>query len=445
MKTILESSLKPEIKNSLTASWKEGVITQIMIGILDYYLTPFALFLNATGQQIGFLTAIPNLFASLSQFLVMQNVRFLNSRLKLIKTGVAIQAGLLIPIALLPFIPAPSKITLLIILVAVYRMLGSHIGPAWGSLVSDYLRPEQRGRYFGWRQRAIGLASVLGVSFWGLTLYLLKEITSLTVAFTVLFAAASLFRFFSYYYMARMNDLPMHSETTKKHFSFVTFFCRCRESNYAKFIFYVTSMTFATQLCAPFFSVRMLQDLHFSYLSYMTVNLASVAASLIAFPVWGKHADVVGNAKVLKETGMLIPFLPVLWMFARTPVALTITEFISGLLWSGFTLSTANFIYDSCSSSRRVHCLVYYNLLNGISLFFAASLGGFLSTRLPPLFGYPLVSLFLLSAMLRLASVLVFTRHFEEVRISHKKVSSMQLFLSVLGIRPFTEDNPANE
>ncbi|MGE5308098.1 MAG: MFS transporter [Deltaproteobacteria bacterium] len=438
----MESSLPKEIKDSLNASWKEGVITQVMIGILDYYLTPFALFLNANTQQIGFLTAIPNLLSSVSQLFVMFGVKVLGSRLKLIKIGVGTQAVLLIPVALLALLPVPAKVPILIALVAIYRILGSQIGPAWGSLVSDYLAPEQRGRYFGWRQRAVGLAGILGVSFWGLMLYLFKNMTSMAWSFAMLFSAAFIFRFISYRFIAQMHDLPMHHETTASKISFLTFFARFRESNFAKFIFYVTSMTFATQLCAPFFSVHMLRDLHFSYLSYMAVNLASVCASLIAWPIWGRHADVVGNAKVLKETGLLIPVIPILWMFATTPWQLVAVEFLSGLLFSGFTLSTTNFIYDSCSSSRRVFCLIYYNLLNGVSLFFAASLGGFLSSHLYPLLGYPLVTLFLISAILRLCSNLFLSRHFEEVRISHKKVSSLQLYLSVLGIDPIVGKGP---
>ena len=168
-----------------------------------------------------------------------------------------------------------------------------------------------------------------------------------------------------------------------------------------KFVFYVSSITFATNIAAPYFSVHMLRDLHFNYVSFMAVTLAPTLSGLIAFPLWGRHADQVGNARILKLTGLLIPIIPILWLFTHQTAMLFLIECCSGFIWGGFNLCAVNFIYDAVSPGKRVRCLSYFNLINGLAIFFGAWLGGWLSTHLMPVFGYPLLGLFLVSAAAR--------------------------------------------
>ncbi|MHB9155800.1 MAG: MFS transporter [Endomicrobiales bacterium] len=443
MRKVYRSSLPDQIKRSLDASWKEGVVAQVMISIFDFYLIPYALFLGASTQEIGFLVAIPNLISSLSQFLAVQAVRITGNRRLVLIYGIALQAILLAPVVVLPFLPVSRKIIILIALMATYRGLGSIIGPAWGSLVSDYLPAGQRGQYFGWRQRMVSIAGIAGVAFWGSLLSVVRQLNPNT-GFTVVFMGAVLFRCISLYFTTRMADVPL-AHTEEAPLSFVTFLKSFKQNNLVRFIFYVTSITFATQLAAPYFSVQMLKNLNFSYFSYTAVTMASVVASLIAFPLWGRNADHVGNVQVLKSTGFLLPVIPVLWMFGRTPLELILIEMLSGFVFSGFGLATTNFIYDAVPAARRVRYIGYYNVINSGAIFLGATLGGFLAERLPPLLGYRLVTLFLISAVLRFAADFMLSPHFGEVRATARKATSTQLYLSVLGVRPFFGENTEPE
>jgi MFS family permease len=434
VRTVVRDSLPPEIKSSLTYCWKEGVVAQVMIGIFDYYLTPYALSLGANTQQIGWLVAIPNVLTSVIQLFAVQAVYWAGTRHRMLVYGVGTQAVLLIPVALLPFLPVPGKIFLLIALISIYRLLASLIGPAWGSLVSDYLPEGQRGQYFGWRSRVVAIAGIVGIAFWGILLYLVRKVSP-DLGFVILFSGAVIFRFISFYFISKMADVPVHPEPGSE-FTFWMFLRRFRESNFVKFIFYVAGITFATQLSAPYFSVHMLESLRFNYLEYTAVSLASALAGLIAFPIWGRHCDLTGTARVLKSTSLMIPVIPLLWMFARSPVHLILVEMFSGFVWSGFILATTNFIYDAVSPAKRVRCLAYYSLINGVAAFLGAGLGGLLAERLPPLFGYPLVTLFLISAIFRFTVNFFLSHRFEEVRAGTERVSSAQLFLSVMGVRP---------
>jgi hypothetical protein len=112
-----------------------------------------------------------------------------------------------------------------------------------------------------------------------------------------------------------------------------------------------------------------------------------------------------------------------------------LVQIFGGFSWSGVTLSAANFIYDAVTPQKRVRCIAYFNVINGFALFIGSSLGGYLASRLPLLFGHRLLALFAISCFCRLALYLLLSRSFREVKAAHE-VSIRGLFFSVVGIRP---------
>ncbi len=422
-----------DVERSLDVSWKEGIPAAIMLGVLDYYLVPFALFLGARPFQIGILVAMPFLLAALSQLWAVSVVRSAGSRLDFLVRGTALQAAFLVPASLLALFPnLPHRVGLLIACAAAFRVLGNFIGAAWGSLMSDYLEPEERGHYFGWRAQVVGVAGLAGVTGAGVLLYATK-LRHPALGFFLLFLGAALCRFASYGLMTRMADIP-HPDSREHDFTFIMFLRRFRSSNFVRFVFFVAGITFATQLSAPYFSVFQLRDLHFNYLQYMLLQFCSVGTGLLSAPIWGKHADIVGNAKILKITGFFIPFIPLLWLVSRSLPYLVAVELTAGFMWGGFNLCAVNFVLDAVSAPKRVRCLAYFNLINGAAVCAGALLGGFLAERLPPLFGWRILSLFALSGALRFAAALFLSGGFREVRKS-RHVSSLDLFFSVVGFR----------
>lgn len=408
-----------------------------MLSFLDYYLVPFGLFLGATTPQIAVLVAVPHLLSAMAQLFAVGVVRRVGSRLKLIVRGAALQAALFIPTAFLAVIPSPRRVQWLPVLIAGIRMMGSLVGAAWGSLVSEYLPPERRGSYFGWRARVVGIAGVVGVVCGGLLLTWLGKFST-ALGFFLLFLLAGVLRFISAALLAQMTELP-HSFSPGSDFTLLMFLRRMKKSNFVRFVLFTAGVIFAAHIAAPYFSVYLLRGLHWSYLQYMWIHLAAVIAGLVAFPVWGRHADFVGNAHILKLTGFLIPLIPFLWLFSESNLYLFGVELFSGFVWGGFNLCAANFIYDAVTPQKRVRCLAYFNLINGTAIFIGSLLGGFLADRLPPIRGHSLLTLFALSGLLRLGACFFLSSRFQEVRASARRVSSRRLFFSVLGIRPLLE------
>jgi MFS family permease len=424
---------KINVRESLRSSVKDGIFAAVMAGVTDHYATPLALFLGATVQQIGLVTALSNLLSSLAQLFAVRVVYWVGGRLKLLVRLVFSQASLIFCIAILPWLTLSWRVEIFLILLILAALCGGLAGPAWGSLMSDYIPASKRGRYFGWRNRFVGAVTVGSISAAGLLLYSFREI-SYGAGFGILFSVAALARYVSAYFVKQMHE-PPHRRDPASDFTFVMFLARFRESNFLKFVVFAACLNFATYLSAPFFAVFMLRDLQLDYLTYMALQVCSSLTALIALPLWGRHADLVGNVRVLRLSAFFAALIPALWFLSLHPAYLMLVQMLGGFAWSGVALSTGNFIYDAVTPQKRVRCIAYFNVINGVALFLGSSLGGFLASRLPPLLGYSLLSLFALSCFFRLSFYLLLSRSFREVRPAHE-VSIRELFFSVVGIRP---------
>lgn len=409
----------------------------VMQSIMDNYLNPLALFMGASAQQIGFLVALPQLISSAALLYAVNVINWLGSRKRFLIAACTAQAAIVAVVPLLLLRANPLDLFWLLLLLAiVFKSAGNFIATAWGSLMSEYLPPEKIGHYMGFRFRVVGIVGLAGMTLAGFTLYKTK-VSAPVLGFFLVFLSAALCRFVSAKLMTLMADLPMIQKPGSD-FTFWMFIRRFRSSNFVKFVLFVAGIMFSAYISAPYISVFMLRDLKFDYLSYTAVCLASTIGSLVAFPIWGRHADMVGNAKPLKTASLLIPLIPILWMLDHHPAYLVCVEFFSGFVWGGFNLCATNFIYDAVTPEKRIRCIGYFNLFNGIAVFAGASLGGYLASKVPPLFGYSLQTLFALSCVLRFASRFILSRHFREVRKTAKHVSSTELFFSVIGVKPIS-------
>jgi len=200
-------------------------------------------------------------------------------------------------------------------------------------------------------------------------------------------------------------------------------------------VVFVASLNFCVYLASPFFSVFMLRDLKFNYLTYTIVVIVVTAAQILTIDRWGRHADRVGNLKVIRLTSLFIASLPLWWIFCRHPVYLVFIQLLGGFAWAGFNLCATNFIYDAVTPEKRTRCVAYFNVSTGVAIFVGASSGGFLVNVLPELFGYRILSLFLLAGILRFLVIFLFSGKIREVR-SIEHISSRDLFYSIIGLRP---------
>ena len=402
-----------QVKKSLKYSILDGSAYSAMLGLTQDYIVPFALALKATITQVGLLASLPNLAASLSQLTAPNLTQRAGSRKALILPVVFLHALMWLPILLIPHLFPGHKMWWLIGFFTLGTVFGSLGNPAWGSMMAELVPEGMRGRYFGFRGRICGLVALVFFLIGGVILHL--SATNIFLGFSVLFGGAMLFRLMSWYFLSKMYEPPI-SNTRTEHYGTFHLLKSIGSSNLGRFTIYVSLMNSAAYLASPFFAVYMLRDLNFDYLTYVAVIATAATATIMSLTFWGRRADTAGNIKVLKFTSMLIPLVPLLWVGSHQLYYLIPVQVLSGFAWAGFNLASINFLYDASPPEKRTHYIAVFNALNGSAICLGALLGGYLASHLPPLFGYQLLTLFLVSGLLRGLIAVTLLRHISEVR-----------------------------
>ena len=183
-------------------------------------------------------------------------------------------------------------------------------------------------------------------------------------------------------------------------------------------------------LSGPFFAVYMLRDLGFSYTEFTLSTAGSILSQFLMLPFWGRVCDQKGNRYVMAVGGCVIPLLPALWLVSDNFTYILMLQFIGGIAWSGFTLASANYLYDQ--KPRDIHFASYsaiHSSLSAIAVFAGAVSGGYIIQWLPntaSLAGLhlqierPIAIIFMLSSVLRLAMVLWYLPKAPELRVSER-------------------------
>jgi len=402
-----------QVSKSLKYSIVDGSAYSAMLGLTQDYIVPFALALKATVLQVGLLSSIPNLTMALSQLGAPRLAERAGSRKRLILPVVFLHALMWVPILLIPHLFPGEKIWWLIGFLTLSTVLGSLGNPAWGSMMADLVPEKMRGRYFGFRGKICGLVTLVFFFVGGATLHF--STANIFLGFSLLFGAAMVFRLISWYLLSKMHEPALSNEKTE-HYSTQGILKDLGSSNLGRFIIGVSLMNFATNLAGPFFAVYMLRDLKLDYLTYVAIIATATMGNLTFMTFWGRRADRAGNIKVLKVTSVLVPLIPLLWIGSHQLYYLVPVQILSGFAWAGFNLASANFVYDASAPEGRMRYIAVFNAMNGSAICLGALLGGCLAAYLPPLLGYNLLTLFLISGLLRGLVAAMFLRRISEVR-----------------------------
>jgi MFS family permease len=445
-------STVPEIEDkgyqndpSLKASMNDGVSHAVMLGAGETYLGPFGIALQATTLQVGILGTLPQLFGAVMQWASAISMDRFTNRRRVIVAGAMSQGLLWLPIALLPFLFGSGETTvwLLIGLVLLYHGTNGAVVPVWNSLIGDLVPPNVRGRFFGTRNRFCGMSTFIALIAAGAMLQIFSAQGGAAWGYLVIFLAALGARLNSVRWLARYANPPFRL-SPEQVFTFRQFLRRSPHSNFAKFVFFVGAVNFGVSFSGPYFALYMLRDLGFSYLQFTLVIAVATMAQFLTFRYWGGLTDRFGNKKILNVCGWGIGIVPMLWLISTQLPYLMAIQAYAGLVWAGFSLSAANFLFDAVTPAKRARCVAYQSLINGICIFAGSMCGGFVAGQIPatmfvgPLTWTPVSALpviFLLSSLARFVSTGFFLKKFKEVR-PVEPISHGELIFRVSQLRP---------
>jgi MFS family permease len=432
-----QEKTEDKVKKSLNFAILDGFFYSVMVGFGESFLSAFAIFLKATNEQIGLLGSLPQALGSLSQLFSRKLMRILHSRKKVVLFG-ALASGLMyIPITLAFFLGKVS-VPLLLLFICLYWISTTIIGPAWNSWMGDLVDKNERGAYFGKRNRISGFATFFSFLIGG---YLLQQFVGDTtiqyIGYVVIFGIALIARIFSFIMLSRQFE-PEYKEDPGSYFSFLDFMKKARFNNYGMFVIYNAFMNFGVYVSAPFFTAYMLKGLNMSYIDYTLISAAAILMKNISMPIWGKAMDRFGARKVLTVAGFTMPIVPILWAFSHNFWYLIGVQLYSGLVWAAFDLATFTFIFDVTTPQKRASCVAYFNVLNGATMLAGALIGGFILARLPAsALGSSFLVLFIISGILRYMSSFIFLPKIKEAR-TVEPIPYHVLFLNVVSTIPTT-------
>jgi MFS family permease len=335
------------IRSSLEASTADGIFAAVFSNVTGgVLLTNFLMDLGASPTQIGLLASIP-LIANLLQPLGAYWSEQLTSR-HWYCLGVYIPSRLLWLLLLLglgllhwDYIEPQTLIVGTLAIAFLSYGVGALGSAAWLSWMAVLVPKRLRGRYFGLRNSAANLTTLITVPLLGVAIA--RWPSGAVDGFGILLGVAIAFGLISLAFQNLMADinpksqqllsepqekLPLANASTDLALK-VEEPNSTQPSNFWIFLLYLSGWMFAFSLSAPFFNLYMLDNLNLPISQVTLYNSLMAGANLLMLMIWGRLADRMGNRVVLAIAGLILALTPILWLLVSAD---------SRSLWLGLPL-----------------------------------------------------------------------------------------------------------
>lgn len=371
-----------EITRALKWADRDAIFVTVYLALTGgAFQTGFARHLGASDLWLGIIAAVPAIAGSL-QILAAYIGEHAADRKSLVLRYVFLSRLPWLLIAFLPMLSAElPRLPMFVLLLTLSAVLGSFAGPAFLAWLSDLVPADYRGRYFGRRNMILGLVSAITALPPALFLDQAVKHHRLPVplAFTILFTTGVFFLALSLFALTRMPNVPRGEEGTNKtedaggtgeRKKFLEFYREpFGDKNFRRLLTFTTFWTFGHLFAGQFFTVYMLESLHFPYLMIQMTALVSALFSSIGMPFWGYLSDKFGNKPLLIISGSTVVFMPLLWTltdperYGWSIGVIMFIQVIAGFMWAGVGLSQFNMILNIAPQSQRT---VYMGAISAI-------------------------------------------------------------------------------
>ena len=392
---------------SLRYFWLDGLFAAISENFYLGFVTLFVLAYGASNGQVGTMTAVANLLGALALFPGAQLVERVGQRKSVVVwSGGGVSRIVLLLLAIVPFVivqPALAIATI-IILNGLRAFMGNLANPGWTSLVADLVPDAIRGRYFGSRNMAMGIAALVIAPLAGRIISLGNSWSGQAhIGYQAIFFFAFLFGMVSTFSFQRIEEPPASpAQQTAHHRGDLRRAIR-QTPGYIGLVVSAFVWNMALQVAAPFFNVYLVNAFDSSTTTIGLLASVSSLTALIGQRVFGRLLDLRGAFWVQLVTGFLIPGLPLAWMFITADWQVGIINTFGGFLWAGYNLANFNLLLTLTPDEQRPRAVALYQTAVFSSAVIGPLLGGFLADSV----SYQLV--FGLSAAGRMLGMVLFT------------------------------------
>jgi MFS family permease len=395
--------LPQTLQASLRWFWFDGAFALGIDSVVTTYFMLYLVALGASSAQVGLLAALSGLGAAIALLPGALLVERIGHRKEIVlASGGSVGRIAILLAACLPFLVRGESAVILAITLSVLRDTSGNLSlPAWTSLAADIVPPQQRGRYFGSRTIAMTVTGMVTAFIAGLIINRSGSPSGYQWAF--------LFAFFfgagSFFCFSRIQDpspappprvVPARSTPiVGSVLGYPVFLALCCHSAVWNFSFNVA---------APFFNIYLVHNLQANAIQVGVLAAAGSVVGLPALRYFGPLADRWGPRRIVLITSLLIPILPLAWVFVPSPWYVLGINLLSGALWSMFSLCLLNLLMQITPAAERARFTAIHQFVIAIALAIGAATGGWVVTAL----GFK--AAFLISAIGRFLAALIFAK-----------------------------------
>ncbi len=398
------AQLPDQAQRNLRWYFADGILASSQDAINLTYLTLFVLALGATKGQIGLMTSL----ASLMAVILLVPGAILAERLPsrkwlVVASGGGVARLALLCLAILPFfVHGPAMVAVAIGLKIVMDGFTNLSNPAWTALTADIVPLQWRGRYFGTRNSAMGVANI-GVTYLGGSI--ITRIGGL-LGYQIGYIMAFIFGAGASYSFSRLHEEPRQATgAALSAYSPKALLQALRgDRNFLMFCVAMMVWNLSLNISGPFFSVYQVEVLKATPEVVGVLNIIASLAGLPALRFFGWLNDHWGARKVMLLTHFLIPIVPVLWIYTYQPWDPWFVQILSGAFWAGQGLAAFNFLLDISPAEGRPRYVALFQISVALSLAVGAALGGVVVET----FGF--ATIFLVSGIGRLIGAIILWR-----------------------------------
>lgn len=428
---------KDTIRTSLKASTADSVLASVYsLGTGGILLSNLLVELGASPVVFGMLCSIPmlvNLIQPLGAYLSERSTSRFQYSLRTHGIGRLLWLILVIGIASASWglVDTHQLVILTLLIVLFSNLLGGLGSASWLSWVAMIVPRRLRGRYFGTRNSAANLTTLvcvpmagLVVSHWyGGSLQGYGIVLLVSVVFGIMGLGCQYFqvdmnpRSQNTYYGKLTQPSEIQSEVVKDESSEVLQSIHppqdqstnsiWKNSNFLIFLLYFSFWTLAVNLSSPFFNLYMLDTLDLD-VSYVTIyNSFQAAATLLMLILWGRLADKIGNRPILICIGILVAATPLLWLGISVNrldiwLWLPLLHILIGGTWAAIDLCNNNIQLAIAPTKNQSIYFAIAAAVAGVSGALGTTIGSFIAQFAQ---SGGLLSLFVLSALFRLVAL----------------------------------------
>ena len=361
------------LKNNLKYSIIEGSFFAFMFGLGENYLSALGVFLGYSALQISILSSLPQLAGAFIQLASNNMAKLFQSMKKLVVLLSFFQSFLWI--ALIFIIFNTNNYFLILLWSVIYYVTACAMNPIWISWIG-YLVPKTiRSNFHANRNRIINSLIFISILIGGAIFKVFES--NMILAFSIMFGVASIGRLLSAYYLNKKDDAGDTYDGDAYSYKNIL-----QSKTKLLFIAYNTSIHFSIMFLGPLFTIYILRTMDLGYF-VLTLSMAAWwVGNISSSRFWGRFGKSHGNLYLLKLTTILMVILPLLWIsvyyfnYEGRIIVSLIINILAGITFSGFGLSSFNYLYEISDEKEVVKISSLTNCLKGVGIFVGSVIAG---------------------------------------------------------------------